>query len=89
MVQVRFTENLSRHVGVAPCEVAGSTVCDALDAVFARYPRARGYFLDDQGALRKHVNVFIDGQPVRDRRGLRDSIGENTELYLMQALSGG
>lgn len=89
MPRVHFTPNLARHIDTASVDVSGATVREALDAVFASRERARGYVLDDQGALRKHVQVFVDGEQVVDRRGLSDAVGEGTELWVMQALSGG
>ena len=56
---------------------------------FRDNPRARGYVLDDQGALRKHMVVFIDGEMIRDRVCLTDAVGADSEIYIMQALSGG
>ena len=35
--------------------------------MFAAQPALRGYVLDDQGALRRHVAVYVNGEPVRDR----------------------
>jgi molybdopterin converting factor small subunit len=87
--RVVFTANLRRHIEAPEREVAGSTVREALDAVFAENPRLRGYVLDDRGELRKHVVVFVDGEMVADRAGMSDAVGEKTELYVMQALSGG
>lgn len=89
MVRVAFTQNIQRHVDCPSQDVPGSTVRAALEAVFAQNERARGYVLDDQGALRKHMLVFVDGAQVRDRRGLADPVGENSEVWIMQALSGG
>ncbi|MCE9591455.1 MAG: MoaD/ThiS family protein [Planctomycetes bacterium] len=89
MTHVRFTQNIQRHVACPPCDVEGSTVRQVLDAVFATNPRARGYFLDDRGALRKHVNVFLDGLPIRDRTNLSDAVADKSEIDVMQALSGG
>jgi hypothetical protein len=86
---VAFTENIQRHVACPPREVSGATVREVLEAVFAGNALARGYVLDDQGALRRHMNVFIDGQPVRDRTALSDQVPRNAEVYVMQALSGG
>ncbi len=88
MVTVRFTTALQSHVACPPTEVDGATVRDALDAYFAANPAVRGYVLDEQGALRKHVTVFVDGEQVRNR-SLSSPIGEKAELYVMQALSGG
>ncbi|MHC4094035.1 MAG: ubiquitin family protein, partial [Planctomycetota bacterium] len=65
MPKVTFTENIQRHVRCPPCEVAGQTVGEILEAVFARNERARGYVLDDQGAIRKHMVVFVDGRAIR------------------------
>jgi len=89
MPRVVFTENLQRHVACPPVEVPGATVRDALENAFRDNARARGYVLDDQGELRKHMIVFVDGRQVADRRTLSDPVGEGAEIYVMQALSGG
>jgi sulfur-carrier protein len=89
VARVTFTQNLERHVDCPVCEVDGHTVKEALNAVFARYPRLRGYVLDDQGAVRKHMAVFMDGAQIRDRAAQSDPITDSTELYVFQALSGG
>lgn len=89
MPRVTFTDNLQRHVACPPQEVAGGTVREALEAVFARLPQARGYVLDDQGELRKHMTIFVNGKAVRDRAGLSDPVAADGQVYVMQALSGG
>jgi hypothetical protein len=57
--------------------------------VFEARPTLRGYVLDDQGALRRHVAVYIRGAAVRDRVKLSDPIGPNDDIYVFQALTGG
>lgn len=89
MVRVRFTSNLARHIDTPDAEVAATTVREALDAVFERHPMLRGYVLDDQGVLRKHVAVFVGGEQVADRTGLLDGVRDGDEVFVMQALSGG
>lgn len=89
MPRVSFTGNLQRHLSAPPAEVQGSTVREALDAVFANNPLLRGYVLDDQGAVRRHVNVFVGGEPVRDRARLSDPVEATDEIAVLQALSGG
>jgi hypothetical protein len=89
MARVEFTTNLRRHLDVPPAEVPGGTLRSVLDRVFASHERLRGYVLDDQGALRKHVTVFIDGRRVADRTDLSDPVGDASEVYVLQALSGG
>ena len=58
-------------------------------AVFADRPALRGYVLDDQGALRRHVAVYLNGLPVRDRTRLSDRVGPRDEIHVFQALTGG
>jgi len=89
MPTVKFTQNLERHLSVPGREVEGGTVRQALDAVFDENPRLRGYVLDDQGRLRRHVVVFIDGEMIDDRSKLSDTVSSSSELFVMQALSGG
>jgi hypothetical protein len=86
---VVFTPNLKRHVECPTEQVTGATVRAVLDAVFAANPRLRGYVLDDQGALRRHMMVFVDGQQIADPSGLGDAVRDASEVYVMQALSGG
>jgi sulfur carrier protein ThiS len=64
-------------------------VLEVLNAVLNGSPEARGYLFDDQRHLRKHIAVFVNGAPVKDREGLSDAVGDTDEIYVMQALSGG
>lgn len=89
MARVTFTANLERHLACPPVEAAGATVREVLDRVFAENEPARGYVLDDQAALRKHMAIFVDGLLVRDRAELSDPVRDDSEIYIMQALSGG
>jgi len=89
MPMVHFTANLKRHVDCPSTHVEGLTVREVLDAVFAKNPRLRGYVVDEHGAVRRHMNVFVDGEQVRDRVGLCDGVSPASEIYVMQALSGG
>jgi molybdopterin converting factor small subunit len=89
MPTVSFTSALRRFLEAPQAAVAGATVAEALAAVFARQPALRGYLLDDQGALRRHVAVYVNGRPVADRAGLGDLVGADDEIYVFQALTGG
>jgi len=89
MATVVFTPNIQRHVACRDTHTSGRTVRDVLEQAFVENPQARGYVLDDQAALRKHMAVFVDGELVRDRAGLSDSVGEASTVYVFQALSGG
>src|SRR6516225_6034217 len=89
MARVVFTANIQRFVLCPEVEAEGSTVRDVLEKVFADNPRARGYVLDDQSALRKHIAVFVDGAMIRDRARLSDPVDAASAVYVFQALSGG
>jgi molybdopterin converting factor small subunit len=86
---VVFTPNLKRHVECPTETVDGSTVRAVLEAVFSQNPRLRGYVVDEQGGLRRHMSVFVDGQQIVDRDRLSDPVRPSSEIYVMQALSGG
>jgi molybdopterin synthase sulfur carrier subunit len=86
MAKVVFTPNIQRHVALPEAEASGRTVRDVLEAV---NPQARGYVLDDQAGLRKHMTIFVDGRMIRDRARLTDAVGESSTVYVFQALSGG
>lgn len=89
MPRVAFTPNLRRHVDVPEGDFAGETVRQVLEAVFDDHHRLRGYVVDEQNRLRTHMVIFVDGQPLKDRIDLSDPVQPTSELYVMQALSGG
>jgi len=89
MATVRFTRNIQRHVECPTRDVSGSTLRDVLDEYFRDNERARGYVLDEQGKIRQHMVVFIDGDMVRDRDKLTDRVEPNSVIDVIQALSGG
>jgi hypothetical protein len=89
MASVAFAQSVRSHVAVEPCVVSGATVREALEEVFAKHERLRGYVLDDRGAVRKHVAVIVDGESIRDREALSDPLSPEADVFVMQALSGG
>jgi molybdopterin synthase sulfur carrier subunit len=89
MPTVRFTQNIQRHVACPTCEIAGATIRDVLDGYFRTHQQARGYVLDDQGRLRQHMAIFVNGGQIRDRDHLSDPVPPDAMVDLVQALSGG
>lgn len=89
MPTVRFTQNIQRHVACPTVEVPGATVRELLNGYFSIHPQARGYVLDDQGRLRQHMAIFIDGAHLLDRDHLTDPVPAGAVVDLVQALSGG
>ncbi len=89
MAKVRFTSHLVRHRPAPMIDAAGATVAEVLAAGLAGDDLLRSYVLDEQGRLRKHVTIYLDGSVITDRLRLSDPVGPQTEIYVLQALSGG
>jgi molybdopterin synthase sulfur carrier subunit len=89
VASIHFTQNLTRHTACPSATIAARTVAELLEAYFASWPGVRDYVLDNQGEVRHHVKVLVDGVNIRDRRKLTDHLNEDSEVYVFQALSGG
>ena len=95
MIHVRITRHLIRFfpdIGTtvsAPIEVSAATVRELVRALDERYDGIGAYITDEHGSLRRHVNIFIDSEPIRDRGALSDPVSDGCMVDIMQALSGG
>jgi molybdopterin synthase sulfur carrier subunit len=89
MAHLHFTAWLRDQVPDAPLRADGDTVGAALASAFTQVPHIRGYLLDDQGRLRKHVCIFVDGRRLPREATLSQRIGPDSKLHVIQALSGG
>lgn len=90
MPSIRFTSALNRFFPtLKEQQVAARTVGEALEALEQAYPGLKDYLLDEQGRLRKHVNIFVQGELIADRATLADRLAEGDEVLIFQALSGG
>jgi molybdopterin converting factor small subunit len=89
MTRISFTSNIERHVSAPQLDVEAQTVGEALECYFERYPEVRHYVLDDQGAVRHHMLVLLDGISIGDRRRLSDPLDADSQIFIFQALSGG
>lgn len=89
LASIAFTAHL-RAVGPTRSETCGgATLAEMLDTLSDRYPRLKDYVLDDQGRLRKHVAIFIDGVMAPRETALGAPLGPSSHVYVFQALSGG
>lgn len=90
MAQVKFTPNLKRFFpDLEPVEVEGATVAEVVYRVDERWQGLADYIVDEHGVLRKHVNIFVGNELIRDKQKLSDAVESGTQIYIMQALSGG
>ena len=87
---VRFTSALQRFFpDLTSLDVEQRDLQEILSAINEKWPGIKDYLVDEQGRLRKHVNIFVDGQLIEDRDRLSDLVGSGSEVYFFQALSGG
>ena len=89
MVWLAFTPHLRRVIDPSIREVPGATIAAALEAAFEEQPAARSYVLDEHGALRKHVAIFLNNKRENPKTVLNKPVTASCEIYVMQALSGG
>lgn len=90
MPHVKFTKNLQRFFPtLADTTVEASTVAEVVAALDERWPGLASYIVDERGALRQHVNIFIGDSMIYDREALRDSVNADSKVFVFQALSGG
>jgi hypothetical protein len=90
MPRVQFTRHLQRFFpGLEAVEVEGRTVAEVVAALDRRFPGLADYLIDERGSVRRHVNIFIGDSLIHDRERLTDAVAEESQIFVMQALSGG
>ncbi|MEW5853645.1 MAG: MoaD/ThiS family protein [Myxococcota bacterium] len=92
MIEVHLTRHLYSFFPALEgreLRVEAKTVRDVVDGLEKLAPGIRFYICDERGCLRTHVNIFVDKQMIRDRKGLSDVVAEAAEVHILQALSGG
>lgn len=89
MPRVEFAAALTRHVSCPPQQVDGATLRAVLAAAFESAPALRGYVLDEQGAVRKHVAVFVNARMIPSRTDLDLVLAPADQVLVIQALTGG
>jgi len=90
MAEIKFTNALKRfYPDLKSFQSEASIVSEIISIIDGRHPGIKNYIVDEQGRLRKHVNIFVDGKMIEDRETLSDVLKPGSEVYIMQALSGG
>jgi len=89
VARVSFAKAIQRHAACPAADVDGDTLRGVIDSYFQIHPEARTYVLDERGAVRKHVAVFVNDTLVIDRERLSDTIAADDRVSVFQALSGG
>ena len=89
MPHVEYAPALTRHVPCPAQQVDAATLREALAKSFEAAPQMRNYVLDEQGAVRKHVAVFINARMIADRTHLDLPLQSADKVMVIQALTGG
>lgn len=90
MSQIEFSLQLAEHVGCpAKGELKVGVLQDGLAIWFEEYPKLKEYLLDSDGNLRRHLSLFLNGEMVISTEALDLVIDDKSELFVMQAISGG
>lgn len=90
MAKINFTSALKRFFpGLEAKQVSGANVSEVLQNLEKLHPGICDYIVDEQGELRKHVNIFLEGELIKDRESLQDAVEDRDEIFIFQALSGG
>lgn len=80
---------LAGNRGEVSVDGHASSVSEALSLLWARYPGVRDRVITELGDVRPHVNIFVDGESIRDTGGLGTAVRSDAEIVILPALSGG
>ena len=75
--------------GAAEAEIDGATVQEILDGLFDRFGELRERISDDDGSLRRFVNVYVAGEDIRFLDGLQTAVADGAEVTILPAVAGG
>lgn len=92
MAQVELTQHLPTlfpRLAGGPLQVEATTVAELVAALERIAPGVAFYVCDERGRLRRHVNIFVDGELLVDRQRLSDRLEPDARVFIAQALSGG
>jgi len=80
---------LAGNRGEVRVDGKASSVTDALSLLWTQWPGLRDRVLTERGEVRLHVNIFVDGESIRDAGGLGMPVRDGAEIFILPALSGG
>ncbi len=83
------TQLRSAAGGETETEVDGATLQEVLDGLFDRFDELRARISDDDGSLRRFVNVYLAGEDIRFLDGLQTPVADGAELTILPAVAGG
>jgi molybdopterin converting factor small subunit len=85
MATVNLRSPLKQRVGAPSVDVSGETVAEVVRALEAQAPEIKGWVADEQGRVRRHVNVFVNGEPASEN----DAVAPDDRIDIIHAITGG
>jgi MoaD family protein len=70
-------------------ELNGETVGDILRDLAVKYPKIQSHIFDNKGQVRRHINLFVNADNIRDLQGLGTPVGENDIVKVLPSVTGG
>jgi molybdopterin synthase sulfur carrier subunit len=75
--------------GAETVEVQGSTISDIFDQLEVQFPGIRDRLCEENGDLRRFINVYVDGEDIRFLNKLQTNVDEKAEVSIVPAIAGG
>ena len=89
-VSVRVPTILRTYTGgESEVSAEGATLREVLESLDAHYPGIKGRIVDEQGELRRFVNVYVGNDDVRFLDGLDTAVADGTQISVIPAVAGG
>lgn len=90
MPTVRFPALLKYYLAdQTEIRLEGHTVGEVLRALTAEYPKIQSHLFESGGQVRRHINLFVNAENIRDLRGLETPVGENDIVKVVPSVTGG
>ena len=75
--------------GQSEVHLSGKTVDEALQALADGFPKIQPHLFDTNGKVRRHINLFVNADNIRDLNGLETAVGEEDVIKVLPSVTGG
>ena len=88
--KLRIPSPLRRFTnGQSTLDVNGGNVNDVLNELFKAHPEIKNHLIEDDGNLRNFVNIFINGEDIRQKGGLNTEVSDGSDVRIIPSIAGG
>ena len=70
-------------------ETKANTISEAMQDLATNFPKIQQHLYDNEGSLRKFINIYINDSDIRDLDGVQSTLSDNDEISLVPAIAGG